>query len=51
MRYRPLPCTPAGDSIATFEDKTECDAAVDKLNSIDASLEEARLLYPQRAMK
>ncbi|HSH41629.1 MAG TPA: hypothetical protein VK973_05825 [Arenicellales bacterium] len=44
-RYRPMPCTPAGDPVAMFESKDAADAAVKKLNEAGCTLEEARKLY------
>lgn len=42
IRYRPMPCTPAGDVIAEFETKEQADAAVDQLCAARPSLSQAK---------
>lgn len=42
---RPMPCTPAGDIVATFASKELADAAAAELNAGRYSLEEALTKY------
>ncbi len=42
-KYRPNPCTPAGDFVFRFSSKDQADAVVLELNAADVSLEAARI--------
>lgn len=45
LKYRPMPNTPAGDSVATFKTKEEADIAAAELNENNIKLSDAIAKY------
>ena len=44
-RFRPMPCTPAGDLVAAFESKGAADLVAKELNEAGVSLAEAKARF------
>lgn len=45
LKYKPMPCTPAGDPVGTFRDKINADRAVIRLNRINTDFSAEQAYY------